>query len=530
MQAQNQFNQAEAVAQTEIQTAVTTLQDQLSTAQEAEVTAQNKLAFDQASWTDAISQAENQVSTASALAQELDAANQGKLVLLRSQEQQAVQTANATLATAKAQYAQALRTAEQAVAVAKANDISAVQRMQAGLIKAESALSASRGALSALNAPPQSVVVAEAKTAIAAAQSKVQLLLHPYNSGTLQSLRGAVAVAQGKLTLAQEALTNTVIRAPFNGVVTAVNSVQGDSVAAQKTVISMVGNRLEIQANMSQQDINQVRAGDSVQFTLPFDANQSFPGTVVSVSPTANPQTLAFTVSVIPRRKITGLAAGETAYMQVITSSDTHAVLIPTAAIVTQSGTPQVFEAQNGRALLKDVVTGATQGSWTQISSGVSAGDKVVTLGQTFLAPGDRVTVANAISRLTSAAASKRRHRKTGSSPGASSGNQGVTGSSTKNTVDTSSGASTTQNSGRALTAASTGTASHQGSSSHKVKGKHGHKHGKGAHKKKRGAHKHHKGVRKHKKGARKRKLAQQAPASSKASTATSGASGGSAT
>ena len=405
--AQNQLNQASAAAQTANQNAVSALQNQISAAQEAVVSAQSKLATDQANWTNAISVAADQVNAASAAISQQNLANQGKLSILQADQSQAMQIAARALATAKAQYAQALRTDEQAVQMASANEQTALQRMQATLQKAQATLLSSRDNLAALQAPPQPSVLAAAKTAIAAAKLKVEELLHPKNQGTLQALQGAVTAAQGRLQIAQQALSNTVIAAPFPGVITAITAQPGNAVTAAKPIIAMIGTTLELQAQLSQQDINQVHPGERVLFTLPFAPSQNEQGVVASISPVVNPQTLSLTVTIAPARPIVGMASGETASIQVVTKSDPHAVLVPTAAINSQTGAPQVYLVKNGRALLRPVTLGATQGAWTEVLAGVSAGDQVVTLGQTFLAPGDHVTVSNVIARASGAVTAK---------------------------------------------------------------------------------------------------------------------------
>lgn len=330
-----------------------------------------------------------------------------------------VRKASATLAEARAAAAQTLAKAQAAYASAAAN-------------------------LAGLRAPPTPAQIAVAQEAVRRAQALVTEVLTPVPAGTIQAFQGGVAAARSRLKLAQYHLRQTQIRAPIGGVIGSRRLSVGAMVHPGRTIFTMTGSRLEVVASLSQQYLAQVRRGDLVQIQLP--TGRTVAGRVRVISPTANLRTLAFTVYVVPVRSSakstagrtaltgsqtrasrhrqrsktrtraggsghargrhrnqgsaaagkSGLAPGQSVTLTVATKSLPHALVVPTAALVTTpSGRTAVFVVAHARAREVAVVTGIQSGTDTVIVRGVTAGELVVTLGQTYLASGDRVVVTD---------------------------------------------------------------------------------------------------------------------------------------
>ena len=66
---------------------------------------------------------------------------------------------------------------------------------------------------------------------------------------------------------------------------------------------------------------------------------------------------------------------------------------VPSASVLIRNGKPTVFVAQEGKAVLREVQTGLQNDGWTEILSGLAAGEPVVTEGQTQLRDGLPVNV-----------------------------------------------------------------------------------------------------------------------------------------
>ncbi|HAL91662.1 MAG TPA: efflux RND transporter periplasmic adaptor subunit, partial [Verrucomicrobia bacterium] len=66
---------------------------------------------------------------------------------------------------------------------------------------------------------------------------------------------------------------------------------------------------------------------------------------------------------------------------------------VPSAAVLVRAGQQVVFVAQDGQARARPVETGFQNDGWTEILSGLEAGETVVTEGQTQLHDGMAVEV-----------------------------------------------------------------------------------------------------------------------------------------
>jgi HlyD family secretion protein len=68
---------------------------------------------------------------------------------------------------------------------------------------------------------------------------------------------------------------------------------------------------------------------------------------------------------------------------------------VPSQALVTESGVQYVYVAAGGVVKKVAVATGIADETMTQITTGLSEGDLVITEGQSFLNEGEKVTIAN---------------------------------------------------------------------------------------------------------------------------------------
>jgi hypothetical protein len=79
------------------------------------------------------------------------------------------------------------------------------------------------------------------------------------------------------------------------------------------------------------------------------------------------------------------------AQVQVTTAASEDAVLVPLGALVQQGASTVVFVVSEGKASARPVQVGIQDGANAQIVAGLSAGESVVTTGQTTLRDGQSV-------------------------------------------------------------------------------------------------------------------------------------------
>ena len=72
-----------------------------------------------------------------------------------------------------------------------------------------------------------------------------------------------------------------------------------------------------------------------------------------------------------------------------------NTIVVPTEAVLTRGETQYVFVVENGAAKYVEVLTGLTGNGVTEVLSGLSAGQQLVTVGQAYLSDGDPVRIVS---------------------------------------------------------------------------------------------------------------------------------------
>jgi len=296
-----------------------------------------------------------------------------------TEAQAAVAAAQAKLAAAEA------GPSPQAVGLAQAQVTKAQAAMQAA--QAQGGGSKTQGS-HARTGP----AVAGAQAALGLAQAQAALAAAPPSSASLAPLQAAVTQAQDAEAVVQAEVAQDSLTAPFAGVVASVSAVVGQQVTAGTTLLTLDSAGLTVQAPVSQMDLAFVRQGEAATISVPGQ-QRALPGRVTAVSPAGNPSSFTFQVTVTPASVPSWLHPGEAASVAVVSSRVAGAVLVPASAVVSINGHPQVFTVgSGGNVALVDVTAGVSDGTTTAVN-GLAAGTEVVSVGQTYLAPGDRVRV-----------------------------------------------------------------------------------------------------------------------------------------
>jgi RND family efflux transporter MFP subunit len=217
-----------------------------------------------------------------------------------------------------------------------------------------------------------------------------------------------ITVAERQVAMWQRQMEDLVIRAPFAGIVTTKDSQPGEMISPVSagggftrtgigTVVDM--DSLEIEIDVNESFINRVEPGQPVEATLDAYAQWKIPCKVIAIIPTADRQKSTVKVRVgfdkLDPRILPEMAV-KVAFHEMSGSSPaaSHAVMVPKSAVQQQDGRDVVFIAQSGRAERRAVTVSSTSGNETELSAGVTAGDKVVMDPQPDLKDGAKVKEA----------------------------------------------------------------------------------------------------------------------------------------
>lgn len=202
-----------------------------------------------------------------------------------------------------------------------------------------------------------------------------------------EAARSQIEQARSRIAVAQAALDRTTLRAPFAGVVADISGEQGEFSTPSPPgiptppVIDLIDDScLYVSAPIDEVDAAVVREGQPGRITLDAIKGQQFPGRVRRVAPyVLDVEKQARTVEVemeflkIPNSE--RLLVGYSADAEIIYNSRDHVLRIPTPAL--REGN-RVLVYRNGLLEELSVATGLANWEYTEITSGLTAGDQVV--------------------------------------------------------------------------------------------------------------------------------------------------------
>lgn len=220
------------------------------------------------------------------------------------------------------------------------------------------------------------------------------------------SAASEVAASRSRAALARQQLSRTVVRAPFDGIVSDRKVSAGDTASMGKELVKVIDPRsMRFEGRVSADKIAAVKVGQPVGFRINGYAGQEFRGIVKRVDPAANEITrqVEVLVSFAPNSqqpRVSGLY-GEGH----IEAESTAALMIPEGALV-KSGDKAYTWRIKGKALNKaELVVGQRDprtGSY-EVRSGLSAGDIVLRNPNSSLKDGQQIVMA--VPKVASASA-----------------------------------------------------------------------------------------------------------------------------
>jgi RND family efflux transporter MFP subunit len=219
--------------------------------------------------------------------------------------------------------------------------------------------------------------------------------------------RYQAAVAQLELAEAQMAqskarldelkinLSNTVITSPVDGFVGKRTLDPGASVGVNTSFISVVDIRtVRLVINVVERDLRRITQGTAVAIEVDAYPGETFNGRVARVAPILDPATRTAQVEIEVPNPGYRLKPGMYARARFTVEEHRNALVVPTASIVDQQGKLGVWVPEGDQPKFTSVVVGIEQQDMTEITTGVSDGQRVISTGAAALRAGDRIVLA----------------------------------------------------------------------------------------------------------------------------------------
>jgi RND family efflux transporter MFP subunit len=205
-----------------------------------------------------------------------------------------------------------------------------------------------------------------------------------------------LAAARSRSVTARQQLTRTLVRAPFDGIVSDRKVSNGDTAQVGKELIKVIDpHSMRFEGLVSADKIGVVKVGQPVLFRVNGYPGQNFSGKVKRVDPAASAVTRQVEVLVEfsdpSQPRVAGL------YAEGRVEAQTASVLmIPPSALVQTGDTAYVWRVKGGALAKVNLTVGARDersGRW-QVLSGLNSGDMVVRVPGSGFKDGQKVMLA----------------------------------------------------------------------------------------------------------------------------------------
>lgn len=304
------------------------------------------------------------------------------------------------LTQAQGQLAAARANLQKLIAGNRSEDIAQAQaelgNVQAALQEAATNLRQnqqlySSGAISNRDLIASRAAYDSAKAQVTRAQQALALQQNGSRPEDIAQARAQVMQQQGAVQNIQTEIDDTVIRAPFSGVVSKKYADPGAFVtpttagsevssATSSSILSLASTN-QVVADVAESNIAQIRLGQEISFQADAYPGQTFAGRVtqIAVQSTVEQNVTSFEVkAAIASKNQQLLRSGMNVNVEFKAGELDNAMVVPTVAIARQENGTGVFVAgENNKPIFTPIKTGTTVNDKTQVLSGLTGTERV---------------------------------------------------------------------------------------------------------------------------------------------------------
>ena len=237
-----------------------------------------------------------------------------------------------------------------------------------------------------------------AQATLEQAQDAYDRLKKVHDNGSLPEIKWREMVAnlekaQAALDLANAMLADNTVTAPFDGTVTNLSAVQGESITPLKPIMRLISTQgLVVKISVPENEIAKVQIGDEAQILIPALDNRRCKGHIIEKNMTASLLTHSYPVKVLIDETDEAFTPGMIA--KVVLSADVdNGIVVPANAVLINTDGKFVWVAKDGRATRQSISISGYSGTGVVVSEGLHSGDIVIVEGYQKVSEGMKVNV-----------------------------------------------------------------------------------------------------------------------------------------
>ena len=212
----------------------------------------------------------------------------------------------------------------------------------------------------------------------------------------MEVIRAQILSSRENLAMAEQKLSDTVIIAPFSGLIVKRFINQGEFVSTMPPsplFLMMNIDKVKTEIGLPEVHIARIHIGNPVDITVDTYPGSIFKGTVSTINPMVDPVSRAFTVKVGISNKDHRLKPGMFARVTIYLTIHKGALIVPFKSVMKREGATVVFVIEGATVRLRAVAAGITNEGEIEVMDGLKEGEEVIIEGHYGMADNTTVRV-----------------------------------------------------------------------------------------------------------------------------------------
>ncbi len=216
------------------------------------------------------------------------------------------------------------------------------------------------------------------------------------SSETYDNARFNFEQQKASLELAKLNLTYTKIVAPIDGIISERMIKPGNMINTNTPIFRITDfDPLHAIVYVPEHELHKIQPDQQVELLVDAYPDDRFKGSVLRISPTVDPQTGTFKVTIMVKDDTERLKPGMFARIKIEHAKHRGTLLVSKQAVTLEDGNESLFVIRNGQSFKVPVKTGFVNGTKIELAFAqeLAVGDTVVTIGQNSLKDSAKVQI-----------------------------------------------------------------------------------------------------------------------------------------
>lgn len=218
---------------------------------------------------------------------------------------------------------------------------------------------------------------------------------------TRSSLDNAVAnveTARAAVDNAKLNLDRCAIKAPVSGIINHKMIDVGQFLSRSDPVVELIQmDRVKVKVGIPESDVEAVRKLDNFEVVIDALGKKVFPGKKYFLSRRADPMARVYNLNIEVANPKGEILPDMFVRVEIVKQKVDDGLAVPLYAVVTRNGKHNVYVVNDEMAHTREVALGFQEGWRIEVKSGLSAGERVIVVGQRSVNDGQRVKVVRSV-------------------------------------------------------------------------------------------------------------------------------------